>query len=110
MRAFFDVTQRERGVDHAQMRECLRKISERVASLGIDLFREKIDIVRKLERRFENFVRFIKSTTAREKIDFPKTAKRERAFMSIFALLVAMNESQPRHESISNAAVSFLHA
>jgi len=91
MRAFFDVTQGKCGMDHAEMGETLRKISKRVTRLGIDLFREKIDIVRETQRRLVNFVRFIESTTAREKIDFPKTAKRERTFMSIFALLIAMH-------------------
>src|ERR1051326_1846255 len=110
MRAFFDVTQGQRGIDHAEMREGLRKISERIACLGIDLFREKIDIVRETERGFINFVRFIESTTAREKIDFPKTAKRERTLMSTFALFVALDQTFSWNQSLPNSRVGFLHA
>ena len=110
MRAFFDVTQRERGVDRAQMSEGLRKISERVTGLRINFFREKIDIVRETQGRFVNFVRFIQLSAAGEKIRFPKTAKRERAFMSIFALLVAMDQSDSRNEPFANPGMSFLHS
>ena len=91
MRAFFDVTQGECSVDHAEMGESLGKISQCVASFGSDLFREKIDIVRESESCLVNFVGFLESSAAREKIGFPKTAKGKCAFMPIFALLVAMH-------------------
>ena len=110
MRAFLDVTQRERGVDDAEMGERLRKISQSIAGFGIDLFREKIHIIGETERGLVNLVRFFQSATSREKIRFPKTAKRERAFVSIFALLVAMDQSDSRNEPFANPCVSFLHS
>ncbi len=91
MPAFFDVTQCERSVDHAQMRERLRKISQRIASFRIDFFGEETDVVGKSEDRFVNFMRFVRSSAMSEKICFPKTAKGERAFPSIFTLLVTMH-------------------
>src|SRR2546430_2366816 len=106
MRAFLDVTQRERGVDHTEMGERLRKISKRVTGFRIDLFAEKIDIVRESERCLVNFVRFFQFPAPRHKIRLPKTAERERAFLSMFALLVAMHKSQSGNESLANTRVS----
>ena len=108
MRAFLDVTQRERRVDDAEMGERLRKISQSIAGFGIDFFREKIHIIGETERGLVNLVRFFQSATSREKIRFPKTAKRERAFVSIFALLVAMHQSRSRNKAFANPPPSWI--
>src|SRR5256885_17033906 len=100
MRAFFNVTQGEGGIDNTQMSECLREISECFTRFGIDLFRKKIEIVRETQCRLIKLVRLVEPSAACEKINFPETAKRERAFPSIFALLLAMNEPNPRYESL----------
>src|SRR5947207_1857860 len=97
MRAFLDVTQRERGVDHTEMGERLRKISERITGPGIDLFAEKIDIVREAQRGFVNLVRLVEPAASREEVRFPETAKCKRAFSAMNALFVAMHQSNPRN-------------
>ena len=45
MRAFLDVTQRERGVDHTEMGEALREIAECVGGNRIDFLREKTHVI-----------------------------------------------------------------
>src|SRR5947208_378904 len=91
------------------MRECLRKISQRIASFRIDFFGEETDVVGKSKDRFVNFMRFVRSAPMAEKFCFPKTAQAERAFPSIFTLLVAMHYPQSRYESLTNARVTLLH-
>src|SRR5215216_6134818 len=91
------------------MRESLWKISHRFACVRVDLFREKVDVVGVTERGLEDFVRFRRFSGTREKIDFPETANGKRAFMPIFAFLVAVNEAAARNESFPNLGVGFLH-
>ena len=91
------------------MRESLWKISKRFACFRVYLFCEKIDVVGVPERRLEHLVRFRRFSATCQKINFPKTSDGKRAFMPIFALFVAVNETAARHESFSNLRVSFLH-
>src|ERR1043166_2424853 len=91
------------------MREGLWKISRCLACIRVDLFREKIDVVSITDRGFEDLVRFRHFAAMRQKIHFPKAANGKRAFMPIFALLVAINETAARHESFPNPDVGFLH-
>ena len=91
------------------MRESLWKISHRFARVGLDLFREKIDVVGVTERGLENFARFRHLSATGQKIHFPETANSKRPFMSIFAFFVAVNETAARHESFPNPCVGFLH-
>src|SRR5207244_10631659 len=92
------------------MSECLRKISERVTCLRIDFFGEKIDIVRETERGVEKFARIVEPAAAREKIDFPKTAERERAFAKVQAAFISINQTGTRQKFLANARVGLLHA
>src|ERR1043166_1656760 len=91
------------------MCERLRKISELLTSFRIDLLSKKVDIVRVTEPSFKNFARLWKLSTARQKICFPKTAQRERAFVSIFTLLISIEQSGTRRECSSNSIVGLLH-
>src|SRR6266699_2190808 len=85
------VTQRERRVDQAEVRESLGKIAQRVACFRVDFFGEKTDVVGVGERCFENFARFAQISAAGQEVDFPKTANRKGTFMSTFAMVVAIN-------------------
>src|SRR6266508_5158019 len=90
------------------MRESLWKISQRFACVRVDLFREKIDVVGVTERGLEDFARFCRFSATRQKIHFPETANGKRAFIPIFASLVAVNETATRHKSFTNPGVAFL--
>src|ERR1043166_9206199 len=91
------------------MRKSLWKISQRFACVRLDLFRKKIDVVGVTKRGLEDFARFRRFSATRQKIHFPETANGKRAFMPMFALLVAVNETAPRHKSFPNPCVGFLH-
>src|SRR5438477_4639470 len=109
MPACFCVTQREGGVDYAEMSEGLRKSSERVTAFGIDLLGKKIDIVRIIKRSFENLAGFLMPAGTGQKIHLPKTAQGESAFAQFEATLVPVNQSRTRNQFFANPHMRFLH-
>jgi len=58
------------------MCEGLRKVSQRVARLGMDFLSEEIDIVGTLKHRRKDAMGFFQISAARQEICFPKTTRR----------------------------------
>jgi hypothetical protein len=53
------VAQRQRGVNHAEVRESLWKISERIACFRVDFLGKQIDIISVKQLGFENLPRLL---------------------------------------------------
>src|ERR1051326_76497 len=91
------------------MRKGLWEISQRFTCGRLDLFPEKIEVVCVTERGLEDFVCFVCFSATGQKIHFPETAHGKCAFITMFALLLRVNEAGGAHESFPNPCIGFLH-
>src|SRR6187402_1869802 len=71
----------ECGANQSQMRERLRKVSERLPADG-DLFRIKPNVIRVGQHFFEHEPAFIHAARASERLCIPERARAEAAFLA----------------------------
>src|SRR5947209_7590167 len=91
------------------MRECLRKVSQCIAGVGVDLFGKQAEIVVISQRLFKLPLGFrVSSSAERQILSCPKAADAERAFRRL--PLISVDQTTVRSEFGTNAGISPLHA
>ncbi len=72
--------QGEGGIDQSDVSECLGKVAQRRAALGVDLLGEEADVVRVLQKALERLAGAAEVAPQSLSGDCPEAADPERAF------------------------------
>src|SRR5688500_9598908 len=78
--AFFEQLQIHRARDEPEVRERLRKVSEKRAGRSVQLLGKKTDVVRVFAQALEEAARVAAAAFGEQRIDEPEAADEKRAF------------------------------
>ena len=91
----------EGGADQRQVRERLREVAE-VLCLGAELFAVQPEVIGVAEHLLEDEARLVQVTHARQALDIPEGAHRERPFLSREPVGESARETITIHERVAH--------